>query len=644
MSDSSRQSGYRPEYIALAGPHLSKVDDRIRKLDLELESLIRDAEMLDAEPSVPNHKRITELVLLLAQLRDNSDRVNAFLMRSIQRYVPTISEQGLADIKAGLNNLERILSSEYNGMPFVEFVKRYLETIDYPGYSHVERGISELREMEDYKIAYTPGVAQMCLLVQALHTHASLLANISFMDLRGLMRKVVHVVQDRVTEAIRSLTGSTGSIHIPRLSLGTQWRNPATREWETHPVLLGARAYIESLPAPLCLVVTDQTAVLGLEDIGPLGGHPVMVGKGKINASAGRFTALPVSIDSTNDDAIVEITEFLSRSRGVQAINLEDITGKGGRCFRIQRELQRRLPIPIFHDDQDGTAIITLAGLLTALQDQGKQLEEVKIVMSGAGAAGIKIARFLLAAGARGDKIVMLDSRGVLSTARPDLVDDPERNPRHRSQLEKIELLGEICNQHHGGFARAAVEQREPPPRNEVLTADRTEVMRGADVFIGMSIANIISEKMVQSMADRPIVFACANPNPEISYEAAIRSREDLIFGSGSSLYPNQINNAVAFPGLLAGLMFSGARVLDIEAGVAAARAIADRTAEIRREDPVCDEVVPKVIDGPLHREVAQATLQDVFARGLNHDPEGQEPTPDQARCTERLKRRFETS
>ena len=166
--------------------------------------------------------------------------------------------------------------------------------------------------------------------------------------------------------------------------------------------------------------------MLGLEDIGPRGGHPVMVGKAKINASAGRFTALPVSVDSTNDEAIIDITEYLTRSRGVQAINLEDITGKGGRCFRIQRELQPRLAIPIFHDDQDGTVIITLAGLITALEDQGKQLTEVRIVMSGAGAAGIKIARFFLAAGVRGDNIVLLDSRGILASARPDLVDDVE--------------------------------------------------------------------------------------------------------------------------------------------------------------------------------------------------------------------------
>ena len=398
----------------------------------------------------------------------------------------------------------------------------------------------------------------MCLLVQALHTHNALLANISFMDLRGLMRKVVHVVQDRVDEAVRSLTGATGSVHIPRLSLGTEWRNPATRQWETHPVLLGARAYIESLPGPICLVVTDQTAVLGLEDIGPRGGHPVMVGKAKINASAGRFTALPVSVDSTNDEAIIAITEYLARCQGVQATNLEDITGKGGRCFRIQRELQRRLPIPIFHDDQDGTAIITLVGLLTALQDQQKELARVRVVMSGAGAAGIKIARFLLAAGASGDNIVMLDSRGILSSDRPDLLDDPEQNPRHRAQQEKIELLREIQSGLHGAYAAAArAGAAAPEDRDAVLAADRATALHGADVFIGMSVANIISQPMVRSMADRPVIFACANPHPEISYEEANASRPDLIFGTGSSLYPNQINNAVAFPGLLAGLTCS---------------------------------------------------------------------------------------
>lgn len=641
MSTHDTHRGHTAEYVTLTGKHLARVDDRIRGFDLEIEGLIRDAETLHKPPSVPNHKRIAEIVMLLAQLRDTSERINDFLLRSIRRWVPAMTDEGFEGIAKGLGNLQIILSSEYNGEPFVLFVRRYLETIDYPGHSHVEQGITELRTMEAYKVAYTPGVAQMCLLVQALHTHASLLANISFMDLRGMMRKVIHVVQDRVGESIRSLTGSTGTIHIPRLSNGIEWHNPATREWEIHPVLLGARAYIESLPGPICLVVTDQTAVLGLEDIGPRGGHPVMVGKAKINASAGRFTALPVSVDSTNDDAIIDITEYLSGSRGVQAINLEDITGKGGRCFRIQRELQKRLLIPIFHDDQDGTAIITLAGLLTALEDQGKQLSGVRITMSGAGAAGIKIARFLLAAGVQGDNIVLLDSRGILSADRPDLVDDPDTNPRHKVQLEKIELLRDICSDLHGEYSRAALAG-EPPPddRDAALAADRARALEGADIFIGMSIANIITAEMVRAMADRPVVFACANPHPEISYEEAKASRPDLIFGTGSSLYPNQINNAVAFPGLLAGLMFSGARVLDIEAGVAAARAIASRTRDLRETDPDFDEVVPRVIDQKLHPEVAAATLADVFDRGLNRDPDGGEP-PDRDACVARLKRRF---
>lgn len=640
MATESPRKGHPDEYLELAGPHLARADDRIRSFDLEIEGLIRDAETLDAQPSVPNHKRIAELVLLLAHLRDSSERINAFLLRSIKRYVPAMTEQGLADIEDGLLNLPRLLSSEYNGKAFLSFVRRYLETTDYPGYSHVERGITELRDMEAYKVAYTPGVAQMCLLVQALHTHNSLLGNLGFMDLRGLMRKVIHVVQERVDEAVRSLTGATGSIHIPRLSHGVKWRNPATREWEVHPVLRGARAYIESLPDPICLVVTDQTAVLGLEDIGPRGGHPVMVGKAKINASAGRFTALPVSVDSTDDDSIVEITEFLSRSGGVWSVNLEDITGKGGRCFRIQRELQRRLSIPVFHDDQDGTAIITLAGLLTALKDQRKELADATVVMSGAGAAGIKIARFLLAAGAAGDNIVMLDSRGILSSARPDLVDDPEVNPRHKGQAEKIQLLREIQSDLHGGYAQAVLDGGpEPKDREAVLAGDRSRALKGADIFIGMSTANIVSQAMVRSMADRPIVFACANPHPEIGYHDAMASRPDLIFGTGSSLYPNQINNAVAFPGLLAGLMFSKAQTLDIDAGVAAARAIAARTSELRTEDADFTEIVPQVIDPELHLQVARATLADVFKRGLNHQKGGE--APDRQEAMDALARRF---
>ncbi len=641
MSADRPTQGHPEEILDLAGPYLAKAADRIRLFDLEIEGLIRDAETLDASPSVPNHKRIAEVVLLLAHLRDSSERINDFLLRSIKRYVPAMTDEGLEGIKEGLSNLAHLLSSEYNGEAFLSFVRRYLETTDYPGFSHVERGITELKDMEAYKVAYTPGVAQMCLLVQALHTHKAILSNISFMDLRGLMRKVIHVVQDRVDEAVRSLTGATGSIHIPRLSHGIEWRNPATRKWEVHPVLRGARAYIESLPGPICLVVTDQTAVLGLENIGPRGGHPVMVGKAKINASAGRFTALPVSIDSTRDDNIVEITEYLAQTEGVKAINLEDITGKGGRCFRIQRELQSRLPIPIFHDDQDGTAIITLAGLFTALQDQGKELSDAKIVMSGAGAAGIKIARFLMEAGARGENIVMLDSKGILSSRRPDLLDDPEVNPRYKSQEEKIELMRDINSDLQGGFAQAAMKgEPAPTDRNPILEADRALSLDGADVFIGMSVANIISQEMVRSMNDKPVVFACANPHPEISFDEAKASRPDLVFGTGSSLYPNQINNAVAFPGLLAGLMFSGALTLDIPAGVAAARAIASRTRDLRGEKPDFGEVVPKVIDGKLHGEVARATMADVYERGLN-TREGEADPPTRSAAEAVLEERF---
>lgn len=412
-----------------------------------------------------------------------------------------------------------------------------------------------------------------------------------------------------------------------------EWRNPATRAWEIHPVMLAARAYIESLPGPICLVVTDQTAVLGLEDVGPLGGHPVMVGKAKINASAGRFTALPVSIDSTDDHAIVAITSYLAQATGVRAVNLEDITGKGGRCFRVQRELQRLMSIPIFHDDQDGTAIITLAGLMVALEDQGKELSEVSVVISGAGAAGIKIARFLLVAGVRGERLVMLDSAGILSPDRPDLRD------LDLAQQEKRELLQQIRSDLQGALARGDETDREA-----AAAADRRRALRGADVFLGMSVANILTVEHLRSMADRPVVFACANPDPEISFAEATAARTDLIFGSGSSLYPNQINNAVAFPGLLAGLMLSGARRLDIEAGVAAAGAIARRTRQLRSEAEGFCEVVPKVVDPELHLLVARATAQDVFARGLDRDDGPGEPALDEAAAFAEIDRRFRRS
>ena len=640
MNTARRDPAFTPEYLDLAGDHLRTADTRVRWFDLEIESLMREADAARSAPSVPSSKRITELVLLLLQFRDMSERINGFLVGAIAHHHPTMSEADLEGIRGGLEVLPDLLSSHHDDESFVRFVKRYLETIDYPGYSRVELGITELRDMSAYRVAYTPGVAKMCLLVQALQTHIALLSNIGFMDLRGSTRKVIHVIQDRLIEAVRSLTGSTGSIHIPRLSQGTRWRNPHTRSWETHPVLLAARTYIDSLPGPICLIVTDQTAVLGLEDIGPRAGHPVMVGKAKINASAGRFTALPVAIDSTDDDSIVAIVELLASSPQVGSVNIEDITGRGGRCFRIQRELQRRVAVPIFHDDQDGTAIITLAGLLTALEHQGKELADCRIVISGAGAAGIQVARYLLAAGATGSNLVVMELHGLLSTARPDLVDDPERNPHFAYNAEMIDLLRSIRGDQHGAYARAALAG-EPPPTDRAAATheDRTLAMEGADVFIGLSAANIITEAHLRSMAPRPVVFACANPEPEIPYAVALASRDDIIVGSGSSLYPNQINNAVAFPGLLAGLMLAEARTLDVQVGVAAARAIAARTAELHAADPSYDEVVPRVVDRPLHEQVARATLDHVFARGLNAADGA--PAPDRAACEAELRRRF---
>jgi malate dehydrogenase (oxaloacetate-decarboxylating)(NADP+) len=325
----------------------------------------------------------------------------------------------------------------------------------------------------------------------------------------------------------------------------------------------------------------------------------------------------------------------------VRAINLEDITGKGGRCFRIQRELQRRLPIPIFHDDQDGTAIITLAGLLTALEDQGKSLANARLVISGVGAAGVRVARYLLAAGARGEHVTMLDSRGILSLGRPDLPSLAECGAAVGPQREKIELLAEIRGDRRGAWATAVAAGAPPPSSRDAAAVDRVTALAGADVFVGMSAAGILTASHLRSMAPRPIVFACANPDPEIPYEDAVASRADIVVGSGSSLYPNQINNAVAFPGFLAGLMLSGATTLDLEAGVAVARAIAARTRALRATDPSYREIVPRVIDPLLHREVARATVRDIYARGLNRGLGGAAPALREAACLDLVDRRF---
>ena len=268
-------------------------------------------------------------------------------------------------------------------------------------------------------------------------------------------------------------------------------------------------------------VVTDGTAVLGLGDIGPEAGMPVMEGKCVLFKAFGDVDAIPLCVRSKDVDEIVNTVALLAGSFG--GVNLEDISAP--RCFEIERKLKQRCDIPIFHDDQHGTAVITLAGLMNALKLVGKRLEEVKIVTSGAGAAGIAIIRLLLSLGLK--NVVMTDRQGAIYAGRPGL------NP---VKAEMAALTNRA--QERGTLA---------------------EVIRGADVFIGVSAPGTLTGEMVRTMAKDPIVFACANPTPEIFPEEA-KAAGAAVVSTGRSDYPNQVNNVLCFPGISGGPWTSGPR------------------------------------------------------------------------------------
>ena len=315
-------------------------------------------------------------------------------------------------------------------------------------------------------------------------------------------------------------------------------------------------------------VVTDGTAVLGLGDIGPEAGMPVMEGKCVLLKEFGDVDAIPLCIRSKNVDDIVETVRLLAGSFG--GVNLEDISAP--RCFEIERRLKECCDIPIFHDDQHGTAVITLAGLLNALKLVGKKLDEVKIVTSGAGAAGIAIIRLLISMGLK--NVIMTDRQGAIYEGREGL------NPVKKEMAQITNHMKE-----KGTLA---------------------EVIAGADAFIGVSAPGTLTADMVRSMAKDPIIFACANPTPEIYPEEA-KEAGAAVVSTGRSDYPNQVNNVLCFPGLFRGALDVRAADINDEMKIAAAYAIAGLVSD---EELTADYILPAAFDPRVKDAVAQAVSE----------------------------------
>jgi malate dehydrogenase (oxaloacetate-decarboxylating)(NADP+) len=359
-------------------------------------------------------------------------------------------------------------------------------------------------------------------------------------------------------------------------------------------------AYDYTTKGNLVAVISNGTAVLGLGDIGALAGKPVMEGKGLLFKIFAGIDVFDIEVDEKDPEKFVQIVKAIAPTFG--GINLEDI--KAPQCFEIERRLKEELDIPVMHDDQHGTAIISSAGLLNALELAGKKIEDVKIVVNGAGASASSCTRLYMALGAKKENIVMCDSKGVISVRRTDL------------------------NAEKQFFATSL----------NVNTLE--EALKNADIFLGLSVADVLTEKMLQNMNSNPIVFALANPNPEISYEKAKASRPDLIFATGRSDYPNQINNVLGFPYIFRGALDVRATTINEEMKLAAVKAIASLAKE-----PVPDVVnaayglsdlsfgreylIPKPMDPRLLTwvsvSVAKASIKSGVARKIITDWEAYE-------------------
>jgi len=322
-------------------------------------------------------------------------------------------------------------------------------------------------------------------------------------------------------------------------------------------------------------IVTDGTAVLGLGDIGPEAGLPVMEGKALLFKEFGGIDAFPIAIDSKNVEDIIKTVKLISPGFG--GINLEDISAP--RCFEIETRLKKELDIPVFHDDQHGTAVVVLAGLINSLKLANKSFDSIKVVFSGAGAAGIAITKLLLSQGVK--KIIMVDREGAIYLGRA------------KNMNSMKEEVAKITNLEHEKGSIA-------------------DVLRAADVFIGVSAPGLVTKEMVESMNKNPIIFAMANPTPEIMPEDA-HAAGAFIVATGRSDYPNQINNVLAFPGIFKGALSVRASDINEEMKIAAARAIANAVKEIS-----VDKIIPSPFEKGLADLVANAVKSAAIKSGIN--------------------------
>ncbi|HBE40539.1 MAG TPA: hypothetical protein DDW27_04925 [Bacteroidales bacterium] len=342
----------------------------------------------------------------------------------------------------------------------------------------------------------------------------------------------------------------------------------------------------------LVAVISNGTAVLGLGDIGAMAGKPVMEGKGLLFKVFADVDVFDIEIDEKDPEKLIEICAKIAPTFG--GINLEDI--KAPECFEVESKLKEMLDIPVFHDDQHGTAIISGAGLLNSLEITGREIDKLKIVVCGAGAAAISCSRLYLSLGVKKENIVMVDSKGVINSKRKDL-------NKYKQEFVTFRNIDTLA-----------------------------EAVKGADLFLGLSVAKMLTKEMLATMADHPIVFAMANPDPEISYEDAMATRDDLIFATGRSDYPNQINNVLGFPFIFRGALDVRASTINEEMKLAASRALAGLAKE---PVPDCvlkaynlenltfgkDYIIPKPLDPRLISYVASAVAKAAMDTGVAKFP-----------------------
>jgi malate dehydrogenase (oxaloacetate-decarboxylating)(NADP+) len=353
-----------------------------------------------------------------------------------------------------------------------------------------------------------------------------------------------------------------------------------------------AAAYLYTGKGNLVAVISNGTAVLGLGNLGPLASKPVMEGKALLFKRFAGINSIDIEVDTEDTAEFIDTVARIADTFG--GINLEDI--KAPECFEIESALVERCQIPVFHDDQHGTAIVTAAGMINALEIQGKRLEDAVITCLGAGAAAIACMRLLVTMGARRENIYMLDRRGVIYAGR------------------------EGVNAYKQEFA------------NQTDKRSLSDAINGADVFVGLSGADLLSTEMLLSMADRPVVFACSNPDPEIRPELAVATRDDLIIATGRSDYPNQVNNVLGFPFIFRGALDVRASCINEEMKIAAVKALSELAREAVPADVLAafnldalefgpDYIIPKPMDDRLLSRIAPAVARAAVETGVSRMP-----------------------